>query len=254
MPIGEQGQSIPAQAWELRPPAAADCRKPAHRPVRVAGLMGYVDPVGVKPGEVLRVHLTAPAAYEIAVARLGRSVLLRPEPDDEADRAEAEWLATLESATACRHDVYPGSYAWVDNAAIGRPCTVSAWVRVWHLPATVETSSWACIVSDMDYPERCNWALGIDADGHPVCYLGDGGQHDRVLVVLRQFIAAQPAGRMGPHRVHGGRHQGPVVGRRRHGGRRRRGGCQHRDAATWGGLGSYRRCCGERASRSLPRR
>ncbi len=125
MPIGAQGQSIPAQAWELRPPAAAGSRKPAHRPVRVAGLMGYVDPVGVKPGEVLRVHLTAPAAYEIAVARLGRSVLLRPEPDDEADRAEAEWLARLESAAACRHDVYPGSYAWVDDAAIGRPCTVS---------------------------------------------------------------------------------------------------------------------------------
>ena len=142
--------------------------------------MGYVDPVGVKPGETLRVHLTAPAAHEIAVARLGRAALLRPEPDDQADRAEAEWLARLESPAASRHDVYPGSYAWVDDASIGRPDTVSAWVRVWRLPATVETSNWASIVSDMDYPGRCNWALGIDADGHPGCYAGDGGHHDRI--------------------------------------------------------------------------
>jgi hypothetical protein len=142
--------------------------------------MGYVDPVGVKPGETLRVHLTAPAAHEIAVARLGRSALLRPEPDDQADRAEAEWLARLESPTASRHDVYPGSYAWVDDASIGRPDAVSAWVRLWRLPATVETSGWTSIVGDMDYPGRCHWALGIDADGHPSCYAGDGGHHDRI--------------------------------------------------------------------------
>src|SRR6266581_2655663 len=164
MPADAHDQLIPAGSWELRAPAAPASRKPAHRPVRVAGLMGYV----------------APAAYEIAVARLGRSALLRPEPDDEADRAEAEWLARLESPAASRHDVYPGSYARVDGTAIGRPRTVSAWVRVWHLPATVETSSWASIASDMDYPGRCNWALGIDADGHPGCYVGDGGHHDRI--------------------------------------------------------------------------
>lgn len=187
-------QLIPAGSWELRPPAASVSRQPAHRPVRVAGLMGYVDPVGVKPGEVLQVHLTAPAAYEIAVARLGRAALLRAEPDDEADRAEAEWLARLESPAASRHDVYPGSYAWADGTAIARPSTVSAWVRVWHLPATVETSGWAAIVSDMDYPDRCHWALGIDADGHPGCYVGNGGHHDRIWWC---FAGSSLLGRLG---------------------------------------------------------
>jgi hypothetical protein len=44
----------------------------------------------------------------------------------------------------------------------------------------VETSSWSSVVSEMDYPGRCHWALGVDADGHPGCYVGDGGHHDRI--------------------------------------------------------------------------
>jgi hypothetical protein len=140
--------------------------------------MGYVDPIGVKPGQTLRVHLTAPAAHEIAIARLGRSVLLRPEPDDAADRAEAQWLASVTATAAARHDVHPGSYAWI-GAPVTRPYTVSAWVRIWCLPATIETSGWAAVISDMDYPHHCGWALGIDADGHPGCYVGNGGKQDR---------------------------------------------------------------------------
>lgn len=168
-----------SHAWRPHPPAEAGGPAPAHRPVRVAGLTGYLDPIGVKPGEVLRVHLSAPAAHEIAVARLGRGALLRAESDDTADRAEEVPLGSQRFAFAARHDVYPGSYG-LAGAGLSRPATVSAWIRVWRLPPTVETSSWAAVVSDMDYPDRCHWALGIDADGHPGCYLGDGGHHDRL--------------------------------------------------------------------------
>lgn len=108
---------------------------PSHRPVRVAGLMGYVDPLGVRPGEVLGVHLSAPAAHEIAVGRLGRRALLLPGPDDAADRAEVTWLAGVSSATADRHDVHLGRTAWPGPAARSLSdgkCPVDDRFRSWN--------------------------------------------------------------------------------------------------------------------------
>jgi hypothetical protein len=176
----QQSRSAPDGAWAVRLRDSAASRPPAHRPVRVASLTGYLAPLGVRPGEVLQVHLSAPAAYDIAVGRLGHNALLLPEPDDTADRAEVTWLASAASPAASRHDVHPGSYGVADGVLPGRPATASAWVRVWRLPDTVETSSWAAVVSELDYPGHCGWALGIDGDGHPGCYLGHGGHHDRV--------------------------------------------------------------------------
>lgn len=194
MPTETSKQADNGAAWEPRPAAAHPRPAPAHRPVRVAGLTGYLDPIGVRPGEVLRVHLNAPAAHTIAVARPGRGALLRPGPDDAADRAKEVRLGSRHYPAAVRHNVYPGSYARVDGSGPGRPQTISAWVRIWHLPATVETSSWACVVSELDYPDRCHWALGVDADGHPGCYIGDGGHHDRVWWC---FAGSSLLGRLG---------------------------------------------------------
>ncbi|PRX70567.1 concanavalin A-like lectin/glucanase superfamily protein [Nonomuraea fuscirosea] len=181
MAAGTHPSAATGNAWNLRAAAASVVERPAQRPVRVAGLAGYVDPLGVRPGQVLRIHLNAPAAYEIAVGKLGHKALVQPEPDDDGDRADVRWLASLASPGAARHDVYPGSYAWMDDPGIDRPATISAWVRLGALPATTETSSWAAIISQMDYPDRCGWALGVDADGRPRCYAGDGARHDRVF-------------------------------------------------------------------------
>jgi hypothetical protein len=144
----------------------------------VSGLSGYVDPIGVQPGEVLRVHLTAPAAHRISIARLGLNALL-DDAGDAADRAEATVLGLLERPSASRHAIYPGSYASVDEALAGRPAAISGWVRPWRLPSVVETWSWSAVVGEFDFPHRCHWGLGFDASGHPACYIGDGNTHDR---------------------------------------------------------------------------
>jgi hypothetical protein len=129
MPTDAHHLQVSGGAWRIRR-QGGEAPPPAHRPVRVPGLTGYVHPLGVRPGQSLGVHLTAPAAYTVSVARLGRTALLRPEPDDAADRAEAQWLAEMPVSTADRNTVYPGSYAKVNVPGLTRPATVSAWVRL----------------------------------------------------------------------------------------------------------------------------
>src|SRR5688500_17495228 len=71
------------------------------RTLAVPGVWGYVDRVGVPPGGTVRFHVSAPAAYELSVVRLGRTALLDAPTDDDADRADAQPLAAFphESAT-----------------------------------------------------------------------------------------------------------------------------------------------------------
>ena len=165
-------------SWELHPSDGPHAAPPPHRPVRVEGLWGYVDPLGVRPGERLRVQVSAPAAHRIALQRLGRTALLDPDAGDKEDRAEAVELAALDRP-ASPQVVQPGSYAWVDDASLARPQAISAWVRPWRLPAVEEVWAWAAIVGDLDAPEGGHWVLAIDDLGRPGLYLGDDGGYDR---------------------------------------------------------------------------
>lgn len=46
----EQSPAAPDGAWAVRLRDSAASRPPAHRPVRIASLTGYLSPVGVRPG------------------------------------------------------------------------------------------------------------------------------------------------------------------------------------------------------------
>ncbi|MHB8657911.1 MAG: N,N-dimethylformamidase beta subunit family domain-containing protein [Solirubrobacteraceae bacterium] len=186
-------EELGSSSWKLRRPSAPVEAPPAHRPVHVGSLEGYTDPIGVRPGERLSVHLSAPAAHEVSIARLGIKSVLEPGADDAADRAEATVLATLACPSASRHDIYPGSYAWLDDPSLARPSAISAWVRLWRLPSTVETWSWVALVGELDFPDHCGWVLAIDGEGRPCCYIGDG-LHDREWWTFAEASMAQRLG------------------------------------------------------------
>jgi hypothetical protein len=164
--------------WELNVPVPkAGAPLAPHRPVRIGGLAGYVEPIGVRPGERLRIHLSAPAAHRIEIARLGRDAILLG--DDDADRAEVVVVGDLDCPRASRQDITPGSYAWLQGASVRRPAAISAWLRLWRLPVDIDGFNFAAVIGEMDYPYRCHWVLAVDNRGCPGFYLGDGGLHDR---------------------------------------------------------------------------
>jgi hypothetical protein len=88
------------------------------RSLPVPGTWGYVDNLGVKPGQVARFHVSAPAAYDFSIVRLGVEAILDPGADEAADRADVEVLATSHHASATPQRITPGSYVYVDGPAV----------------------------------------------------------------------------------------------------------------------------------------
>ena len=148
------------------------------------GVWGYVDRIGVAAGETVRFHVSAPAAYELTIVRLGRTALLDAPTDDAADRADVERLATFRHETATPQTLAAGSYIWVDGPPIpGGPVTMGTWLRLWRLPE-IDVAQWAWygLLGDLDFPAASRFALLVDHAGRVGVYAGDGGmfRHDQL--------------------------------------------------------------------------
>jgi hypothetical protein len=150
----------------------------------VPGVWGYVDRIGVPPGSTARFHVSAPAAYELSIVRLGRRALLDAPTDDAADRAESERLATLRHESATPQTLSAGSYVYADGPPIpAGPLTLGIWLRLWRLPEIdVVQWAWSGLVSDLDFPEASRYGLLVDHAGRVCVYAGDGGlfRHDQL--------------------------------------------------------------------------
>jgi hypothetical protein len=151
------------------------------RRYQVPGTWGYVDRIGVRPGETARFHVSAPAAYELSIVRLGRRAILDPSADRAADRADAELLDRRTHPAPAQQTIAPGSYLYVQGPPVpaGDALTLATWVRLWRVPV-IDTIQWAWygIVTDLDYPDACRFALLVDQSARPAIYAGDGGVFD----------------------------------------------------------------------------
>jgi hypothetical protein len=150
--------------------------EPARR-LPVPGVWGYVERVGVPAGGTVRFHVSAPAAYELSVVRLGRTALVDSPTDDAADRADVLVLARSRHVEATPQRLSAGSYVFAESPPIpAGPLTLGTWLRLWRLPV-IDAIQWAWhgVLGDLDYPEAARFALLVDHAGRVCVYAGDGG-------------------------------------------------------------------------------
>ncbi len=170
--------------------------EPARR-VAVPGVSGYVDRIGVRPGQTVRFAVNAPAAYDFSIVQLGRRALLDPAADEQADRADVTLLSSRQHATATPQTLAAGSYVFVGGEPLPRgPLTLATWLRLWRLPV-IDAIQWAWfgILTDLDYPEACRFGLLVDHLGRVGAYAGDGGLFRHEWLHLTEPVLAQRLGR-----------------------------------------------------------
>jgi hypothetical protein len=170
--------------------------EPARR-VAVPGVSGYVDRIGVHPGQPVRFHVNAPAAYELSIARLGRESILAPASDERADRADVQVLDTRQHSRGTPQTLSAGSYVFVAGEPIPRgPVTLATWLRLWRLPV-IDAVQWAWfgILTDLDYPEACRFGLLVDHLGRLGGYVGDGGMFRHEWLHLTEPLLGASLGR-----------------------------------------------------------
>ena len=147
------------------------------RPLPVVGTWAYLDRVEAAPGTSVSVHVSAEAAHEIELVRLGRDAVIDPAQSLADDCAEAVRLAAVDVAAATPQVITPGSYAWIEGAPLppGTLC-MGLWLRLWKLPVIdMVQVGWQALLTDIDYPAAARVGLLVDHLGRIAVYLGDGG-------------------------------------------------------------------------------
>ena len=147
------------------------------RQLPVALVSGYVDRIGVRPGEQVGIHVNAPASYELSIVKLGTTAIADPGSDEAEDRADAQVMTRSRHDRATRQTISPGSYVFVGGDPVGdAPLTMGLWLRLWRLPVIdVVQWAWFGLITDLDYPEAARFGLLVDHMGRLALYAGDGG-------------------------------------------------------------------------------
>lgn len=166
------------------------------RQIGIPGTWGYVERIGVAPGEAVRFHVSTPAAYRLDVVRLGRTALIDTPADDAADRADVEVLASFEHQQATPQTLAPGSYVCVAGEPVpDGPLTLGLWLRAWRLPVLdVVQWAWAGLVGDLDYPTAARFGLLVDHAGRFGAYAGDGRDFSHRWLHLSEPILGERLG------------------------------------------------------------
>ena len=165
------------------------------RSLPVPGTWAYVDRLDVAAGSSVGVHVSAPAAHEIELVRLGRDAVIDPAQSLAADRQDALVLTTV-SRPAAPQTIAPGSYLYVSGAPVpAGPLSLGLWVRLWKLPTVDVTQvAWQGLMTDIDYPDAARFGLVVDQLGRIGLYAGDGGTFQHQWLHMSQPVLAKHLG------------------------------------------------------------
>jgi hypothetical protein len=143
-------------------PAASSM--PPHREQRVDGIHAYTDRLSAAAGETVRFHVSSSYPYELEICRLGTDV-------NSVDRDQI--LHSFGSVGPHLQPIHPGSYVNVekrlDHQTELAGLTLEIWVRRWR------TQGRQALISQLDQPNSCGFALFVNEDGSVAFYAGPGG-------------------------------------------------------------------------------
>ena len=134
---------------------------PPHTPLFVKGVHPYARQESVEAGKSIGFCVSADVLYHFSVCRLGR------DPDSPL---QDETLHVFPERKPEVQPIHPGSYVYVAKGLQRPPVawSLECWVRPWAF------GRWQDVVSQMDYPDKCDFALAISPEGQVVFYQGDG--------------------------------------------------------------------------------